>query len=300
MSRWWGIGLPFALGAWMWAVLAPALAAEPAAAGGGYIRLSYADVALSAALFVIATGLSLLMRLGVWRSLAWVAVRMVVQLLLVGMVLRFIFEATNGWITLGAASVMAVMAMREVMNRQERPLAGAWRWIPGPASMLLIGTLAVLYAQLVVLRPEPWFAPRQLLPIFGMVLGNAMNGVSLGLNAISRAVVRERAAIEARLLLGFSRWRAIRPFMTEALRTALTPIMNAMAATGIISLPGMMTGQILAGVPPVEAVKYQLMIMFLIAGVVGLAALAAMGVMLWRLTDERHRLRPDRLAEAAG
>ncbi len=279
-------------------VMAWAAEAVVAPAGGTYIRLTYTDVALSAALFVIATGLSLLMRLGVWRSLIWVAVRMVLQLLLVGMVLRFIFAATNHWVTLAAASVMAFMAMREVMNRQERPLEGIWRWLPGPASMLLIGTLAVLYAQLVVLRPEPWFAPRQLLPIFGMVLGNSMNGVSLGLNAITRAVVRERAAIEARLLMGFSRWRALRPFAAEALRTALTPIMNAMAATGIISLPGMMTGQILAGVSPVEAVKYQLMIMFLISGVVGLAALAAMGLMLWRLTDERHRLRPDRLAEA--
>ena len=287
--------------AWLALLPVAVLAAETveAPAGGTYVRLAYVDVALSAVLFVIATGLSLLMRLGVWRSLAWVAVRMVVQLLLVGMVLRFIFAATNGWVTLAAASVMALMAMREVMNRQERPLEGIWRWLPGPASMLVIGTLAVLYAQLVVLRPEPWHAPRQLLPILGMVLGNSMNGVSLGLNAITRAVVRERAAIEARLLLGFSRWRALRPFAAEALRTALTPIMNAMAATGIISLPGMMTGQILAGVSPVEAVKYQLMIMFLIAGVVGLAAMVAMGLMLWRLTDERHRLRPDRLAQLA-
>ena len=292
MALRWGIGL-----VWLLAWTAVAWAAETGA-GSGYIRLGYEDVALSAVLFVIATGLSLLLRLGLWRSLLWVAVRMVAQLLLVGMVLRFIFTATNVWVTLAAAGVMAIMAMREVMNRQERPLAGAWRWLPGPASMVLIGTLAVLYAQLVVLRPEPWHAPRQLLPIFGMVLGNAMNGVSLGLNAITRAVVRERAAIEARLLLGFSRWRAIRPFVGEALRTALTPMMNAMAATGVISLPGMMTGQILAGVPPVEAVKYQLMIMFLIAGVVGIAALAAMGLTLWRLTDERHRLRPDRLAVA--
>ena len=290
--------------AWIFAALPAllppaALAAEAVAApaGGSYIRLTYVDVALSAALFVAATVLSLLMRLGVWRSLAWVAARMVVQLLLVGMVLRFIFAATNVWVTLAAASVMTIMAMREVMNRQERPLEGVWRWLPGPASMIVIGALAVLYAQLVVLRPEPWHAPRQLLPILGMVLGNSMNGVSLGLNAITRAVVRERTAIEARLLMGFSRWRALRPFAAEALRTALTPIMNAMAATGIISLPGMMTGQILAGVSPVEAVKYQLMIMFLIAGVVGLSALAAMGLMLWRLTDERHRLRPDRLAE---
>ncbi len=266
-------------------------------AQNGYITLQYWEVAASALLLVITAGLALLFQAGLARSLVWVAARMVAQLLLVGLVLKFIFEATNLWITLAAATVMAGMAMREVMRRQQRPLAGVWRWLPGSASLLFIGVLAVLYAQLVVLRPEPWHAPRQLLPIFGMILGNSMTGITLGLNAITEAATRERAAIEARLLLGCTRWQAIRPFAAQALRTALTPIMNAMAAAGIISLPGMMTGQILAGAPPVEAVKYQLMIMFLIAGVVGLAALAAMIGVIWRLTDERHRLRQDRFAQ---
>jgi len=266
----------------------------------GYITLQYWEVAASAVLFVITAGLAWLFEAGLARSLAWVAARMVAQLLLVGLVLKFIFAATNGWITLAAASVMALMAMREVTRRQRQPLAGVWRWLPGPASLLFIGVLALMLTLLVVLRPEPWHAPRQLLPIFGMILGNAMTGITLGLNAITQAITRERAAIEARLLLGFSRWRALRPFAAGALRTALTPMMNAMAAAGIISLPGMMTGQILAGAPPVEAVKYQLMIMFLIAGVVGLASLAAMAVTIWRLTDERHRLRPDRFAAARG
>jgi len=264
----------------------------------GYITLEYWAVAASALLFVITAGLALLFEVGLARSLAWVSARMVAQLLLVGLVLKFIFSATNGWITLAAASVMAGMAMREVVRRQQRPLAGGWRWLPGPVSLLFIGVLALLYVQLVVIRPEPWHAPRQLLPIFGMILGNSMTGITLGLNAITEAIARERAAIEARLLLGCTRWQAVRPFAARALRMALTPITNAMAAAGIISLPGMMTGQILAGAPPVEAVKYQLMIMFMIAGVVGLASLVAMAGAIWRLTDERHRLRPDRLARA--
>ncbi len=266
--------------------------------GAEYITLEYWEVAASALLLVITAGLALLFEVGLARSLAWVALRMVAQLLLVGLVLKFIFAATNGWITLAAASVMVGMAMREVMRRQQRPLQGVWRWLPGSASLLFVGVLALLYTLLVVLRPEPWHAPRQLLPIFGMILGNSMTGITLGLNAITEAITRERAAIEARLLLGCSRWQAVQPFAARALRMALTPMINAMAAAGIISLPGMMTGQILAGAPPVEAVKYQLMIMFLIAGVVGLAALAAMAGTIWRLTDERHRLRPDRFVQA--
>ena len=101
--------------------------------------------------------------------------------------------------------------------------------------------------------------------------------------------------MEAQLLLGRTRWEATRPFSRQALRSGFTPIINAMAATGVVSLPGMMTGQILSGVDPREAVKYQLMIMFLLGGATGLGVLAATFASVWRLTDNRDRLRLDRL-----
>ncbi len=268
-------------------------------AQASYIALSYADVAASALFLFLAGVLTVVLRLGLARSLAITAARMVAQLLAIGFVLKFIFAASSGLVTLAAGSVMALLAGREILARQERPLAGLWRFGLGPAAMLFTGVLALIYALTLLLQPDPWFSPRHALPLFGMILGNSMNGVSLGLNAITRAVVRERAAIEARLLLGMTRWEALRPFAAEALKTGMTPIMNAMAASGVISLPGMMTGQILSGVPPVEAVKYQLMIMFLIAGVVGLGVITAVFATIWRLTDARHRLRPDRL-KAAG
>jgi putative ABC transport system permease protein len=128
-----------------------------------------------------------------------------------------------------------------------------------------------------------------------MVLGNTMTGISLGLDSLTSGVVRDRAAVEARLALGATRREAMLPVTRAALRAALMPIVNAMAATGIVSLPGMMTGQILAGADPAEAVKYQLLVMFLIAGGTGLGALAAVVGGVYRLTDERHRLRLDRL-----
>ncbi len=266
-------------------------------AQASYIALSYWDVAASALFLFVAGVLTVVLKLGMARSLAITAARMVAQLLAIGFVLKFIFSATNGWVTLAAATVMMTFAAREVLNRQERQLAGWWRFGLGPSAMILTGAIALIYALTLLLQPDPWFSPRYALPLFGMILGNSMNGVSLGLNEITRAIVREKAAIEARLLLGMTRWEALRPFAARALRTGMTPIMNAMAASGVISLPGMMTGQILSGVPPVEAVKYQLMIMFLIGGVVGLGVLAAVFASIARLTDCRHRLRPDRLAE---
>ena len=128
-----------------------------------------------------------------------------------------------------------------------------------------------------------------------MILGNAMTGISLGLNTLTGAIHREKASIEAQLMLGANRYRATRPVSREALTSGFMPIINAMAATGVVALPGMMTGQILAGVDPTEAVKYQLLVMFLIGGATGLGVLLAVLGGVWRLTDDRHRLRLDRL-----
>jgi putative ABC transport system permease protein len=133
-----------------------------------------------------------------------------------------------------------------------------------------------------------------------MILGNTMTGISLGLDTLHETVSRERRAVEARLLLGWNRWQALRPASQRSLRSGFTPIINAMAATGVVSLPGMMTGQILAGVDPREAVKYQLMVMFLIGGATGLGVIGAVYASVWRLTDRRDRLRLDRLQPERG
>ena len=137
--------------------------------------------------------------------------------------------------------------------------------------------------------------PRYAIPLLGMVLGNTMTGVSLGLNGLATGLVTRRAGVEARLMLGASRHEALRPVVRAALRNAMMPIINAMSASGVVSLPGMMTGQILGGVAPSEAVKYQILIMFLIAGGTGIGAVTAVLGGTWRLTDHRHRLRLDRI-----
>ena len=127
-----------------------------------------------------------------------------------------------------------------------------------------------------------------------------MTSCSLALQTLTEGAERERAAIEARIALGATRFEAFATVLRGALRTAITPLLNVMSVAGIVSLPGMMTGQILAGVDPAEAAKYQIMIMLVLTGASGLGALATAfgGVLL--LTDARHRLRLDRLAPAAG
>jgi putative ABC transport system permease protein len=131
-----------------------------------------------------------------------------------------------------------------------------------------------------------------------MLLGNTMNGIAISMDRLTHAAWEQRHIIEARLMLGQTADEAISEYRRQAVRSGMIPIINAMAAAGIVSLPGMMTGQILAGALPVDAVKYQiLMIMFLISAGTGLGTLAAVNIGARRLFDDRQRLCLDRLRE---
>ena len=262
----------------------------------GYLALSYWDVALAAGFLILNAALSLWLQLGLARQMMVAGARMVVQLLAVGLVLKAVFAAGSALLTFGLAVGMILFAGREIWARQERPMRGAWGPGLGAGAMTLAGTLVIVITLTQQIGADPWWSPRYALPLFGMILGNTMTGVSLGLDTLSTSLWRDSRAVEARLLLGATRWEAVRPFARRAMRSGMTPIINAMAATGVISLPGMMTGQILSGVDPSEAVKYQLLIMFLIGGATGIGVVLAIAGGIWRLTDDRHRLRLDRLA----
>ena len=260
-----------------------------------YIPITFADLCLAALLIVFNGAISFAFRLGLERSLAWSAVRMIVQLGAVGFILKLVFaESSMAW-TIAIALIMIAVAGYEVVSRQSSPIAGLWSLGLGTSTLLLIGTFTTLFVVAGVIGSEPWYAPRTFLPILGMILGNALTGVSLALETLTQTVQSERGAIEARLALGHSRFQAFEQPLQRALRTALMPILNAMAVSGVVSLPGMMTGQILSGVDPVEAAKYQIMIMFAISGATAFAVvLAALGG-LRLLSDDRQRLRLDRL-----
>ncbi len=260
------------------------------------IRLDGWDLAVAASLVLLLGLLS-----GRWdrrlaRSLLVAALRTTVQLLLVGLVLRLVFQRAGlGWVTL-IALVMLAAAAREVRARQHRPFRGGWGFGIGALSMFLSSFSVTLFALLAVVGPHPWYQPQYAIPLLGMMLGNTMTGVALGLDRFTQGARERRPAIEARLMLGFEAADAVRELRRDSLRSGLIPIINSMAAAGLISLPGMMTGQILAGSPPVEAVKYQVMIMFLVSSGTGLGVMAAVWVAARRLFDQQQRLRLDRLA----
>lgn len=260
-----------------------------------FIALGYEDLVIASLLLLFSGLLSVFLKLGLEKQIGIAAVRMTVQLMLIGLVLKLLFQIVSPLWTGVAAAIMIGMAGREVMARQTRRFKGWWSYGLGTSSLMIACTFVTVLALTTQIRPDPWFDPRFALPILGMILGNTMNGVSIGLDRLLSSAVDGRNVIETRLALGHDRTRAFKPLVRDSIRAGLINIINAMSAAGVISLPGMMTGQILAGVDPTEAVKYQILIMFLIAGSTALGTLAAVVFAARRLTDHRHRLRLDRL-----
>jgi len=263
-----------------------------------YLVLGPAQLALAAVLLLVNLGLSAWLRLGLERSLFVAAVRMVVQLLLVGLVLQFVFALNRPLPVLGIALVMAALAGVAAVNRTRRRFPGVmWH------SLLTVVTAAFLVtgaSLLGILRVRPWFEAQYAIPLLGMVLGNTLNGISLALDRFMEGVADGREAIESRLALGASRWEAAHGLVRESLRTGMIPTINAMMVMGVVSLPGMMTGQILAGAAPTDAVRYQIVIMFMIASATALGALGVTLLAFRALFDARDRLRSERLRRVGG
>ncbi len=260
-----------------------------------YITLGYGDIALAAILLCINAGLSVALNLGLARQIMIAAARMIVQLTIIGLVLKALFTVNSPWLVLLVVTVMVSFAGYEIFARQTHHFRGMWSWSLGALSMALAAIIVTVLALGTAVRPEPWYHPQYVIPLLGMVLGNTMTGVSLGLERLLSSALQNRPAIEARLLTGASINLALKGCVREAMRAGMIPTINAMAATGLVALPGMMTGQILAGVDPVDAVKYQLLIMFLIAGGTGFGLTAAVLGGARLLSDDRQRLRLDRL-----
>ncbi|MBF0621280.1 MAG: iron export ABC transporter permease subunit FetB [Magnetococcales bacterium] len=259
------------------------------------IQLTPLDIGLAALLVFLLALLSWHWQLGVGKSLLIAAVRTVVQLSLIGMVLKTLFDQTALlWVAV-MASVMWLVAGREVIARQKRRFAGPWSYGIGASAMFLSSFVITLFSLLVVISPDPWFTPQYAIPLLGMMLGNTLNSIALSLDRFTHEIWRERSVVEGRLLMGMTWKKAVRPYQKQALRSGMIPTINAMAAAGLVSLPGMMTGQILGGNPPVVAVMYQIMIMFMIASGAGFGAMLAIWLSGKRLSDHRQRLRLDRL-----
>ncbi len=261
----------------------------------GVKPLSPLDLSIAAALVFLLAILSRRLQLGLEKRLAISALRTTVQLLLIGQVLRILFGHASFVFVVAISMVMLSIAGREVMARQHRRLRGMQGWLLGTGSMFISSFSVAFIALAVIINNDPWYTPQYAIPLLGMLLGNTMNGIALSMDRMTETLWQQRQVVEQRLLLGETGIEATSEIRRQAMRSGMIPIINSMAAAGLVSLPGMMTGQILGGSSPMDAVKYQILIMFLIAAGTGFGVMSSMWLLTRRLFDERHRLRLDQL-----
>ena len=211
------------------------------------------------------------------REILLSSVRMTLQLILAGYLLVYIFDRPNVIITISVIILMEAFAVYSIFSRFKAKLSKALKNII--ALSMAIGTLScLLYFLLVVVRISPWYDPQYFIPIAGMIIGNAMTGISLGVKSLLENMTIQKALVEEALILGATPQDASKTIINSTFDTSILPTINSMVGMGIVFLPGMMTGQILSGTAPTTAIAYQIAIML---GILGAVALTVFILLYW-------------------
>jgi putative ABC transport system permease protein len=236
------------------------------------IDVSLGEVALALALVALAAGVSFWQRAGVEGDIGLAALRSFVQLTAVGYVIKVIFEEDRLVFVVVLISVMVLVGTWTARRRAARVPDAFWPLLIA-LGLAAASTLAVVVA-LGVFEPTP----RYLVPVGGMVIGNAMTAAAVTLNRLGDEVHAQAGQIEATLALGATPGQAMRPLLRRSLRSGMIPLIDQTKTTGIIAFPGVMVGMLLAGADPVDAVRLQLILLYTLLGAVSIAGLVAMGL----------------------
>lgn len=207
------------------------------------------------------------------KLLVVASVRMTLQLILAGLILTYIIENPHPLFTIAYFLLMTGFAIHRVF-KQNKNLNKGFKWIIA-ASIFFSGLFVVVFF-IVIVVGESVFNPQYMIPISGMVIGNAMTGTSLGVKSFGESFYGQKNRVEALLNIGATPKKILLPFVNRSIETALLPTLNSMLGMGIVALPGMMTGQILSGTLPTTAILYQIAIMVAITTVVCLSVFGSL------------------------
>lgn len=217
------------------------------------------------------------------------SIRMTLQLILTGYVLVFLFDNVNFIYTILVIILMEIFAIKNIFDRTKEEITPSLKKII--AISMIFGTLSSLfYFLFIVVRISPWYDPRYFIPIAGMLVGNSMTGVSLGVNTLLTNMKNQRYLVEGALMLGATPKVASKSIVDNAFDSAILPTINSMVGMGIVFLPGMMTGQILSGTSPVTAIRYQIAIMLGILGAVSLTVILFVNLGYKTFFNEKDQL----------
>jgi putative ABC transport system permease protein len=228
----------------------------------GTIDISWPGMLAAYCLLLIPLAMLLWQGVAILGRVAIAAVRMTVQLLFVGLYLQFVFNLDNAWLNCAWLLVMILVADVSILRhcRLRVRCFGVSLFVA-----LVLGTgVPVLYFTMLILRRPQILEARYLIPIGGMILGNCLRADIIGIRHFYDTIKRDSRTFEYTLAQGAQLREAIRPYLREAIHNAVSPTVATMMTIGLVSLPGMMTGVILGGQPPVTAIKYQVAIMIAI------------------------------------
>lgn len=229
----------------------------------GLIELDLVSMGFALGLALLAIGLSAWQRLGLEWNLFMATGRTIVQLLVVGYLLALVFALRSPWAVLTIVLAMTVIATIVARNRISKKVPQLLPIVGG--SILLSTALTMAYVSLLILRLDPWYEPQYLVPLSGIVLGNAMNAAAIAGERFVSTLNNSQLEIETHLSLGATPQQATSLYRREAIKAGLIPTLNSMMVVGIVTLPGIITGQLLSGVDPLNASLYQMLIMFMLA-----------------------------------
>ncbi|EFA22710.1 ABC transporter permease [Bifidobacterium gallicum] len=231
--------------------------------GTAYTQIDVWGLVFAMLMVCVAAGISMAMKLGVGRSLVWNSVRSIVQLLAMAIVIAYVIKLDNAWVTIGLICLMVLAATEITMNRAKGVPSG----MAGIVLLSLAITMLLMLTLVaeVIIRPKNWAEPSLIIPLTGMLLGNAVSALALGLSRFFDSM-RERADdVQTMLALGASPWEAARPSIRNSVKLGLLPSIAKLETSGIVTIPGMMSGQIISGENPFDAAKYQFVLLTAIA-----------------------------------
>lgn len=226
------------------------------------IKLDLVDLAIAVGLMVIAIGLSAWEKLGLELNLVTATGRTILQLLILGYVLEFIFAvgSVGGILAILAVilTIAAIVARNRISTKIPQVLPLVW------GAIFISTALTVLYTNFLIIQPDTWQA-RYVIPLAGIVIGNAMNAAAIAGERLVTTLNSQTVEIETHLSLGATPQQAVNQYRKEAIKAAFLPTLNQMMVVGMVTIPGITTGQLLAGITPLNAVAYEIVIIFMVA-----------------------------------
>lgn len=230
------------------------------------LDLTLGQLWLAALLVLVAMAVSTWQKLGLAKSLAIGAVRATVQLMIMGYVLVAVFESTNPWLIGLMLLLMTAIAAytasgRQKTNPADKHRVGMYAFV----SILISSALTLTFITQGVIELDPWYSAQYWIPMGGMIIANSMNAAALGAERFASELSARRMEVETLLSMGANPRVACQRLMQRAVTAAMMPTVSGLMVVGLVSLPGMMSGQILSGISPLLAIRYQLVVQFMIA-----------------------------------